>query len=322
MDLKAINQQLSCLSVIKQKIMKICIALLSLLITGIGFSQQRDSIKIKNTRFIVKMTHGMTGRMRFDYTSDQWAKMTPGFEIPDSLKANDQNQIYFNDNIRSFTTGSYYMFSFSFINNKKVDQANRKFLATTTIHLGYGPEIVSRKNWYHEDIQVIDTLNSSQTGQQFYVTGNRNQSITKEYRSQSIIFGIGEHIATNPNRLFQFETGFDVLCLLGVSSSVRASYLDDYRVEGLPLDSNGASPAYPSQITTGNRMETFSGKVTTGLIMRVPLEISFKLSRKSPVASRMRIGAELNPGLATVFTGSLITTNFNVSGGMNFRFAF
>ena len=301
--------------------MKTCIALLSLLITGIGFSQQRDSIKPKNTRFIVKMTHGMTGDIHFDYTSDQWEKMTPGFEIPDSLKANDQNQIYFNDS-RTFTSSSYYMFSFSFINNKNVNQGDRKFLATTTIHLGYGPEILSRKNWYHEDIQIIDTLNSSQTGQQFYVTGNRNQSVSKEYRSQSIVFGVGEHIATNPNRLFQFETGLDVLCLLGVSSSTRASYMDNYLVEGLPLDSNGASPAYPSQITNESRMETFSSKVTAGLIMRVPLEMSFKLSRKSPVASRMRIGAELNPGLATVFTGSLITTNFNVSGGMNFRFAF
>lgn len=304
--------------------MKTGIALLSLLITGIGFSQQRDSIKTKNTRFIVKMTHGMTGRMSFDYTSDQWEKMTPGFEIPDSLKANDQNQIYFNDDIRNFSSSSYYMFSFSFINNKNVNQTDRKFLATTTIHLGYGPEIVSRKDWYHEDIQIIDTLNSSQTGQQFYVSGNRNQSISKEYRSQSIVFGVGEHIATNPNRIFQFETGLDILCLISISSRVRASYLDSYILQtasGNPWDGGGGY-SYYAPVLDEPRSQNFGGYVTTGLIMRVPLEMSFKLSRKNPVLSRMRIGAELNPGLATVFTESLITTNFNISGGMNFRFAF
>ncbi|WP_343632586.1 hypothetical protein [Fluviicola sp.] len=302
--------------------MKTCIALLSVLITGIGFSQRADSLKTKNTRFIVKMTHGMTGRVNFDYTNAEWEKMTPGFEIPDSLKPMD-HQLNFNDNIRSISNGSYYMFSFSFINNKKMNQADRKFLATTTIHLGYGPEIAARKDWYHENKQVIDTLSSSQTGQEFYVMGNRNQSISKIYHSQTLVFGAGEHIATNPNRIFQFETGLDVLCLLSLSSRIKASYIDTYIVEGLPQDPNGGYyPAYPYPATEDIRTETFSSKVTAGLIMRVPLEISFKLSRTSPVASRMRIGAELNPGLTTVFTGGLITSNFNVSGGMNFRFAF
>lgn len=302
--------------------MKTCIALLSVLITGIGFSQRADSLKIKNTRFIVKMTHGMTGRVNFDYTNAQWEKMTPGFEIPDSLKPMTGNHTDFDDNIRSISSGSYYMFSFAFINNKKTNQADRKFLATTNIHLGYGPEITAREDWYHENVQVIDTLTSSQTGQQFYVSGNRYQNIAKTYRSQTIVFGAGEHIATNPNRLFQFETGLDVLFLLSLSSKVKASYIDSYVVEGLPQDPYGGYPAYPYPATGNPRTETFSNKMTTGFIMRVPLEMSFALSRKSPVASRMRLGVELNPGLTTVFTSGLITSNFNVSGGMNFRFAF
>ena len=302
--------------------MKTCIALLAVLTTGIGFSQQKDSLtKVRTPRFVVKMTHGMTNQVDFDFTNAQWEKMTPGYQIPDSLKPSEMGMIYGND-LHTYSSNSYYMFSFSFINGKN-KQAGKKFLSTTSIHLGYGPEFAARKNWYHENIQVIDTLTSNQTGQEFYVTGNRSQTISKTYRSQTVAFGVGQHIATNPARIFQFETGVDVLCLLSVASKVRASYVDTYTIDGLPQSFQGGYPIpVTSPSTYESSQETFANKFTMGVIMRVPLEMSFKLSRKSPVASRMRIGAELNPGLATVFTGGLITSKFNVSGGMNFRFAF
>jgi hypothetical protein len=298
--------------------MKTYVALIAVFVTGISFSQQKDSTNTKNPRFIVKMTHGMANSVQFDFTNSQWDKMTPGFDIPDSLTTN-LNGININDGFQTTSSNQYYLFSFSLINGA-AKQAGRKFLATTTFHLGYGPELRAEKRWYHEDIQVIDTLTSNQTGQEYYVYGNRNQTIAKRYTSRSIVFGVGEHIATNPNRLFQFETGLDLLCIMSISSEVRASYLDSYVLDGIP--DNGQGYPYQQPLLNETKAQNFSNKFTTGVIMRVPLEMSFKLSRKSPVASRMRIGAELNPGLATVFTGGLITSNFTVSGGMNFRFAF
>lgn len=298
--------------------MKTSIALLSLLVTGIGFSQQKDSIMTKYPRFIVKMTHGMTNSSEFDFTNAEWQRMTPGFDIPDSLTTG-LNGIDYNSDLHSTSSNQYYMFSFSLINGAN-KQAGRKFLATTTFHLGYGPELSAKKYWYHENEQVIDTLTSNQTGQEYYVYGNRNQTISKSYRSRSIVFGIGQHIATNPDRLFQFETGVDVLCMISVMSEVRASYLDSYFVEGMP--SEGSGYVYQQPILGDPRAESFLGNTVAGLIMRVPLDMSFKLSKKSPVASRMRIGWELNPGLAMQFTKGKISNNFSISGGMNFRFAF
>jgi hypothetical protein len=299
--------------------MKSYIALLSVLITGIGYSQQKDSLKTKTPRFIVKMTHGMTNSNQFDFTNSEWNRMTPGFEIPDSLKVTHGGN--YMDNIHSLTSSSYYLFSFSFINGKD-KQADRKFQSTTVIHLGYGPEVAASKVWYHQSIQTIDTLTSSQNGQEYYIVGNRNQTISKTYRSRTIAFGVGQHIATNPNRLFQFETGLDLLCLVSVASKVRASYLDNYSIDGFPQGNDGiTSYPYPIIDPNSNRAENFLGNITTGLIMRIPLEMSFKLSKTSPVASRMRIGAELNPGLAMQFTKGKTSNNFSVSGGMNFRFA-
>jgi hypothetical protein len=300
--------------------MRISIVLLSVLISGIGFSQQKDSAKTKTPRFIVKMTHGMINRNQFDFTNSEWDRMTPGFQIPDSLKAGLGGN--YKDNLHSFTNDSYYLFSFSFINGKD-KQAGRKFQATTAIHLGYGPEVAASKYWYHENKQIIDTLTSNQNGQEYYVTGNRNQTISKTYHSRTIAFGVGQHIATNPNRVFQFETGLDLLCLISIASKVKASYLDVYTIEGLP-DGNNSSGNYPYPILdpNSNKSNNFGGTLTTGLIMRIPLEMSFKLSKKNPVLSRMRIGGELNPGLAMQFTKGKTSNNFSISGGMNFRFAF
>jgi hypothetical protein len=303
---------------IKNNSMRTYIALFSVLVSGISFSQRTDSVETKTPRFIVKMTHGMTNNNNFDFTNSEWERMTPGFQIPDSFQLGwGQN---YQQNLHSFSSNSYYMFSFAFINGKK-KQEDRKFLATTTIHLGYGPEVTASKYWYHQDLQVIDTLTSSQNGQEYYVTGNRMQTIAKTYRSSTIAIGVGQHIATNPNRLFQFETGLDVLCLLSIASEVRASYYDSYFVDGLPYYNSNAG-VYPYPVLAESRSERFSGNFTAGLIMRVPLEMSFRLSRKSPVASRMRLGWELNPGLAMQFAKGKTSSNFSMSGGMNFRFAF
>lgn len=300
--------------------MKTYIALFSVLVSGISFSQLKDSVKSYTPRFIVKMTHGMINENSLEFTSSEWERMTPGFEIPDSLKSSSDGVDYNNGDLYSVSSNQYYMFSFSFINGKD-KQAGRKFLATTNIHIGYGPEVNAKKYWYHENKQVIDTLTSSQNGQEFYITGNRNQTIAKTYHATTLAIGLGQHIATNPERVFQFETGLDVLCLLSIASEVTASYIDNYSLEGVPWDgSNGYG--YQTPVLNETRYETFNGNFTAGLIMRVPLEMSFKLSKKSPIASRMRIGWELNPGLAMQFANGRVSNNFSMSGGMNFRFAF
>lgn len=294
--------------------MRTYIKYLFVLLSGVGFAQQRDSVKQKDPGFIIKFTHGMNNRSEFDFTTAQWEKMTPGFQIPDSLKPISPKD--YHGNIHSFTNDSYYMLSFSLINNRH-KQADKKYRTTTTFHLGYGPHLSSTKRWASEERQIIDTLHSSQTGMDYYVTGVRRKDVVKMYRAQSILVGVGQHFATNPNRIFQFETGVDFLCYMSIVSQVDVSYSDFYTVENAP-----DQYLYQQPVTDNPIRESYSSKFLAGMLVRVPLDFSFKLSKKSPIASRMRIGMELNPGMATQFTESLITTNFNLSGGMNFRFAF
>jgi hypothetical protein len=292
-------------------------ALLSIFVTGISFSQQKDSVKTKTPAFIIKLTHGFTNSSNFNFTNSEWKRMTPGFDVPDSLKSN--TNVYQYNYLHSFSTVSsspYYMFSFALINNKE-KQVGKKYRTTTTFNLGYGPELRAQKVWNNENSQVIDTLISTQTGNSYYVNGTRTQTISKNYRSKSIAFGVGQHISTNPNRLFMFETGLDVLCLLSIVSEIKAIYTDDYTINGIPSDSGYG---YPSPITSTSHIEEFGGQLIAGMIVRIPLDMSLALSKKNPVMKRMRIGGELNPGLGMQFTKGRTTNNFSISGGMNFRF--
>ncbi|MNU81489.1 hypothetical protein D3C71_711490 [compost metagenome] len=295
--------------------MKTYIQYLFVLLSGFSFAQQKDSTRQKPPAFIIKFTHGMNNSSEFGFTHSEWGKMTPDFQVPDSLSPGGLGYFPNNiENVSSFSSDSYYMLSFSLINNKE-KQAGKKYRTTTTFHLGYGPQLKASKRWIHEDRQIIDTLTSSQTGTSYYVTGNRRQDLIKTYRAQSIVFGVGQHFSTNPDRIFQFETGVDLLCFMSIVSEVKLAYVDTYAVENAP-----ANYGYQYPVLNDPIHKNYGGKFTAGMIMRVPLDFSFKLSRKNPVMSRMRIGAELNPGMAMHFSRTLITSNFNVSGGINFRF--
>lgn len=298
--------------------MKTSIQYLFVLLSGFSFAQQKDSTGQKTPSFIIKMTHGMISENRFDFTKSEWERLTPGFQFGDSMLA-DPSTYPPSDGEGTYSSSSstYFMLSFALINNPE-KQAGKRYRTTTTFHLGYGPSLRAERNWVNENRKVIDTLTSSQTGNQYYVTENRRRDLSKTYNAESIIFGVGQHFSTNPDRVFQFETGIDLLCYVSILSEINVSYIDAYYIEGLP--DNGWDPGYQEPIMQQEESRGYKGKTVAGFIMRMPLDFSFKLSKKSPIASRMRLGMELNPGLAMQSNQGLITSNFNISGGMNFRF--
>lgn len=300
--------------------MKTYIQYLFVLLSGFSFGQQKDSIRQKTPAFIIKMTHGMISENKFDFTKSEWDRLTPGFQFGDSMLADPSTYVLSDgQGTYSSSSSSYFMVSFALINNPE-KQAGKRYRTTTTFHLGYGPSLRAERNWVNENRKVIDTLTSSQTGQQYYVTENRRRDFSKTYNAQSILFGVGQHFSTNPNRVFQFETGVDLLCYVSILSEINVSYIEGYYIEGLP---DGVwDPGYQEPIMGQQEARGYKGETLAGLIMRMPLDFSFKLSKRSPVASRMRLGMELNPGLAMQFSQGLVTSNFNISGGMNFRFVF
>lgn len=291
--------------------MKTFIACLFLLITGLSFTQQKDSIRSKVPAFVVKGTLGASGSNKLAFTDAEWERRTPGFQIPDSFQVNPNGNDYFS----SEPDNTYWMLSFSFITNK---ESVKKYRWMTTVHVGLGPETSTNKYWFHENRKVLDTLTSNQSGDSYYVVGNRRQDIQKSYRSKSTLIGIGEHFATSPENVFQFETGLDVLFLIN-STVTQSALTESYLIEGI-VQGNYVTLNPP--VINDPQITNYDGKSVKGMIIRVPLELSVPLSVKNQVLKRMRIGVELNIGLALQFTRGKTSSNLSSNTGLNFRYEF
>ncbi|WP_341904386.1 hypothetical protein [Fluviicola taffensis] len=295
--------------------MKISFLFSIFLISIAGFAQKNDSIKSKRfPAYIIKSSLGIHSNNNLTFTNAEWERRTPGVSVPDSFQVNSNGEDHFNADPYKL----YWMHSISLIQNKE-KQAGRNYRFTTLFHLGIGPEIRADKYWFHENREVLDTLISLQTGDPYYVMGNRRQDIQKSYRSKSTMLGFGEHFATNPESIFQFETGVDVFAMF--NSSITESYVkDSYIIEG--VTSGSYNSLSPQPVLNEPQSISHKGRTLYGILLRLPLELSVPLSYKNPVLKRMRLGVELNIGVTMYFTKG--KTNFLAGGnsGVNFRYEF
>lgn len=295
--------------------MKDLITSLFLLITGINFAQQKDSLQSKVPAYTFKVRIGGINANNIAFTDAQWERMIPGFQTPDSFQVNPNGVDQFESDVDDFHS----MISFSFINNKE-KRAGKKFQTRTTIHLGGGPEARASKYWFRENRTVIDTLFSNQTGNPYFVYGNKRQDIQKYYKVKSFMIGAGERFALRPDRIFQFETGIDLFFLIATPSEVKSSVTESYVIEGVN-ESNYTSPI-PAPSLNSPQISEYSAKMAKGLLICIPFDISFALSKKNSFWKKARLGMEVNYGLAFQFTKGKTSYNESRSFGFNLRYEF
>lgn len=293
--------------------MKFQIFFLASLISVCAFAQEQEAKAPAAPAFILKGTFGMIANARLSFTDSEWQRMTPDLAVPESFQVNPNGTDYFKKAIEN----DYWMLSFSFVNHQ-YKAVEKKYRFTTTIHVGLGPESIANKYWFRENRQVIDTLYSNQSGNVYPVIGNRRQDLQKSYRIKSQMIGIGQHFATNPEGILQFETGLDVFFAYATANVMSYSN-DRYLIEGAdPATYNYQAPAD----LAGAQTAEHKAKTTRGLIIRIPLEISIPLSRKNAVLKRMRLGCELNTGLTIWFTKGKTNYSLYSNSGLNFRYEF
>ena len=289
--------------------MKTYISFLFLLINGISFSQEKDTTESKPA-FILKFSMGLTGPNRLAFTNQEWERTAPGIPVPASFTANANGV----DSLTGDYNDTYLITSLSFLNNRE-KQFQKKYRTATSIHFGIGPEVRASAYWQYEDRQIIDTLISTQTGLTSYVTGNRRQDIQKTYVAKNMMFGLGQHIMTNPDKIVQFETGLDVFFLFTVNSQINSYYTDRYMVEG-GLESHYVKPALNADLVVKDK-----SRIIPGLFVRIPLEVSFKLSQTGQWKN-FRFGLNLDPALGMEFTRGKVSGNFNTTVGIHFKYQF
>lgn len=299
----------------QNQLMKTFIPYLFLLVAGVSFSQKQDSTKAKQISYVFKASIGGISSNKIAFSDEGWNQLTPGFQVPDSFQANPNGADY----LGTKANDDYTLYSFSFVHNKE-KWAAKNFRLSTTIHFGDGPEAQVSSYWFHESKTVIDTLNSSQTGNPYYVIGNRRQDIQKYYRVKSIMIGIGERFSLRPDRVFQFETGLDVYFLFAKPSAIQSQIRDNYYLEG--VNENYYQPPVPAPALNETQTTDYKAKMAKGLLVSMPLDISFALSKKNRFFKRVRLGFETNHGIAFQFTPGKTSYNYSKSWAMNLRYEF
>lgn len=295
---------------LSKNIMRMKTYLLTIL-TLLGFSvglAQKDTAQLKLPRFEVKVSLLGSSSFVVNPSSEYWDKATPGFTVPDSMNPNNYFSLFGNGR------SPIALLSFTWINNSKKFQ---KFRSSTTFHFGIGPEINANKMWNITSSQTIDTLQSLQTGAIYTIEETKSRDVSKTLYSNSLVLGVGQRFSTNPHRLFKFETGIEALFVLGINGRVNVNYSESYYI------SNPSFNYSYNNTYTIIQHESYRVKSVSGMIVRVPLDFSFRLSNKRNVAKDMRIGFELNPGVNLLFQRDVsILNNYNISGGINFRYQF
>lgn len=266
-----------------------------------SFSQSNLDSEQPIKRFTMKLSFGQSVDSKLSLSNNDWRNLKNSIPVADSF-----NTQLNNDN--GIGSTGWLSGTFSVRLNKNTSD---KFTLNAGFNFGLGPDITSNSRWIYTKSTPYDTLISSQTGTQYYVDDARKVSIDKVYRSKSILLGAEFTVSTNPNRIFMFQTGLRLNALIGVSSKLRTNYTDE---SGLSFNSINNVIDYTS---TEQNTTSFNG-----FVFQVPLDISFRLSKKKNVAKDMRLGFELNPGVSLINNKSFAISNFYYSGGLNFRYSF
>ncbi len=270
-------------------------------------AQVNDSTLKTPNKYVLKLAlHSITSaNLRF--TANDWSTFKNTIPIPDSMNEYMPKDF-------SLSTSSGLDFSFSMIHN--YNHPTQKFRYATTFQLGFGPRLTSNKKWNYTTSKIIDTLVSSQNGGEIYVYENRNASIVNTYNARTFFVGIGEHFLTNPNRIFQFETGLDLQFYFTYQSSIKSTYTDV-----ASIDPTYSSLGYTLSSTNPSMEQRSKGSLKAGMILRLPLSFSFKLSKTKNHLKDMRIGFEFNPGVVLPFSKSSSIPSGNFSSALTFRYA-
>ena len=286
---------------------------ITLLTTTLSFGQN-DSLKNLTPRFEAKLTVGGTSSVNFYQSVDNWNKTTPMYVVPDSFSLS-------NENMNFFTMGANtgLMLSFSIVNNYNKKQ---RLCSKTTFHFGFGPQISAFQKWNHKTVKTIDTLVSSVSGNSYYINEVRENVYQKRYTSSSIVLGIGQRISTSPNKIFRFETGIDIMYFTSFNSTYGIVWGENVSLENT-LNSPTLGSHYPQQESGTYTGTSVQGHNVSGMIIRLPLDFSFKLGHKVNILKDMRLGWEFDPGVNFLFTkGRTLSNNYNFLTAINLRYHF
>jgi len=278
--------------------------LLSVLFIGkVAFSQETP----KNDHLItLGFNWGIADQHLLNLSNNTWNKYTPSFVIPaDSLNFSHGN--YLGYGINSIVQGSIH---FSY-HTKLLD--SKRIRSSVGIVFGGGSNFQSNQNWYRSETIRLDTLTSSQTGEQFFVDSTSEHSIGRTFVSDEFTIGLSQHFQTDPTRRFSLHLSF--IAQYGFSINSKMTTYERTWSNSSSYDKDYYSD-YHQEVLTMDRVPS-----AHSLSILIPLEISVQPWKNTKKMQGISIGLSVRPNVKLLKIDDQRTTLTGMLYGVSLRYS-
>lgn len=288
----------------QQKVVFLIKLIVLLFINSTTFAQESPKTDRKIT---LGFNYGYGDANSMNLSDQLWEKYTPTFVIPtDSLYSQPSNMM--NYGITSFMQGTVH-FSYR---NRLLD--SKKIRSSIGIVFGSGSTNNANQNWNKSESFRLDTLTSSQTGEQFFIDSISNRSIGRRIESNEFVIGLSQHFQTDPTRRFSLHLSF--IAQYGFSINTRA-YTSDY------------TWSYSSSYNMINDFGYYQNEQLAienvplfhSFSILMPLEVSIQPWKNSKKLQGISIGLSARPTLKLLKIDDQRASLTGISYGLSFRYA-
>lgn len=261
--------------------------LLFYLFTNIVSLAQVDSVKKVNDSERLKITDyylmpGFNFSVSNYVSIDDFRKLNPDAEI---LKSDFTD--YTQTSYRSFDVNSQVAFKLGL----KLNQKNSKQLQIGLLHSTYNN---LNAHYFKSDKTRFDTINSSSTGNIYYLDSVHTTNYSFAYQAKIISFNVAFIFRTNPEARWGLYGGFGLGAGASYKSITSVFVNNYYSVETRKPNGEMVATSY-SNIENGYKNVYLRNKPSFLFMLHLPMGIDFRLGKKREFFKRIHLFYELQP---------------------------
>lgn len=246
--------------------------------------------KPENRSVEIAILSGFGNSYSVGLSNDTWSKHTPGFVIPtDSLGYQQNSDLFYAIGERaSFLPVNSYVLGSVHVSYRNAFLDAKKIRSSAGIVFGSGIGYQSSQSWTKNEVFTIDTLTSSQTGQQYPVDSTHNQTIGRSYSANEFMVGVSHFFQTDPSRRFSLYLGINASYGFSVNSRVYT-----YESNWSSVDPNiGSGNSYENKFEL---VELSDAPKAHSLALQVPVELSYRPWKNGKALQGLSVALSFRP---------------------------
>ncbi len=280
-----------------------------LLLTTFSSTINAQETGPKNRNIELALQTGFGDFYSVGLSDETWNNYTPGFVVPDDSSQQNGYQMYSGTlfSVTSYVLGSVHVS----YRNAMLDA--KKIRSSFGLTFGSGVGYRTEQSWTKSETFTIDTLTSSQTGQQYAVDSTHQRTVGRSYEANDFMIGLSHFFQTNPARRFALHLGITA----SYGFSVNAQ-LSTYQYDWSSVSANvGLSSPTENDY---QRTELSNAPKSHSLTLQIPVELSFRPWKNGKALQGFSIAIAYRPTLKNFVIAGEKATSINSWYGFTMRY--